>query len=426
MSSTPPGQSATSAADARTSPRSGFGSAFRHRAFTLFWCARIAAWLAMQMQVVAVGWQVYAMTGTALSLGLVGLLQFLPTLLLVLVSGHIVDTHDRRRILVAVLAVEAAAIGALCALTTAGALTPGLIFAIVVLLGTAKSFEGPAMQALLSALVPPEDLPNAIAWNSSAMQSAMVAGPAVGGLLYVAGPAVVYGVSTALLATAALLVFILRPRPVNLPRRAISVQTLTAGISFIRNQPAILGAMSLDMVAVLLGGATALLPVYARDVLHVGPWGLGLLRSAPAVGALVMALALARFGVRRNAGTWMLGAVGGYGLATVVFGLSSHPALSFVALSLLGAMDQVSVFVRQTLIQLSTPDQMRGRVGAVSSLFIGASNQLGEFESGVLASWLGAVPAVVAGGVGACGIAMLWAWRFPSLRRLDRLDRLRA
>ncbi len=405
--------------------RGDFRSAFRHRAFVLFWCARIAAWLAMQMQVVAVGWQIYAMTGTALSLGLVGLLQFLPTLLLVLVSGHIVDTHDRRKILVAVLAVECAAIGALFAFTASGVLTPALIFAIVIVLGTAKSFEGPAMQALLSALVPPEDLPNAIAWNSSAMQSAMVAGPALGGFLYVAGPAAVYATSTVLLALATLFVVLLKPRPVELPRRAVSLSTLLAGVSFIRNQPAILGAMSLDMVAVLLGGATALLPVYAHDVLLVGPWGLGLLRSAPAVGALLMALGLARFGVRRNAGAWMLGAVAGYGVATVVFGLSTYPGLSFVALAMLGAMDQVSVFVRQTLIQLSTPDQMRGRVGAVSSLFIGASNQLGEFESGVAATWLGAVPAVVAGGVGACAIALLWAWRFPSLRRLDRLDRLK-
>jgi len=378
----------------------------------------------MQMQVVAVGWQIYSMTGTALNLGLVGLFQFLPTLVLVLVSGHVVDTVDRRRILVTVLALETLAIGALCALTATGVLAPAMIFAIVVVLGIAKSFEGPAMQALLSALVPPEDLPNAIAWNSSAMQTATVAGPALGGLLYIAGPAAVYLTSTLLLGLATFLVFLTRPRPVELPRRAVSLSTLLAGVSFIRSKPAILGAISLDMFAVLLGGATALLPVYAQDVLHVGPWGLGLLRSAPAVGALMMAVALARHGVKRNAGGWMLAAVAGFGVATVAFGLSTHPALSFAALVVLGAMDQVSMFVRQILIQLSTPDQMRGRVGAVSSLFIGASNQLGEFESGLAATWLGAVPTVVAGGVGACAMALLWAWRFPDLRRLDRLSDL--
>lgn len=420
-SSSPTGSPPNVSEPSARPPAGAFGSAFRHRSFALFWGARVSAWFAMQMQVVAVGWQIYAMTGTPLTLGLVGLFQFLPTLLLVLVSGHIVDTHDRRRILIVVLTINCAAITTLCALTAAGALTPALIFAIVVVLGISKSFEGPATQAILPALVPAEDLPNAIAWNSSALQVATVAGPAVGGLLYIAGPAVVYGASAVLLALAAVLAFLLRPRPVELPRRAISLSTLLGGVSFIRAKPAILGAISLDMFAVLLGGATALLPVYAHDVLHVGPWGLGLLRSAPAVGALAMAVGLARFGVRRNAGGLMLGSVAGFGLATIVFGLSTHPALSFVALFLLGAMDQISMFIRQTLIQLSTPDAMRGRVGAVSMLFVGASNQLGEFESGVVAVWLGAMPAVVLGGVGACLLAGLWATLFPTLRRLDRL-----
>lgn len=403
----------------------GRRSALSHRNFRLFWLARVAAWLAMQMQVVAVGWQVYDLTGRALDLGLVGLFQFLPTLALALVAGHVVDSVDRKRVLFAALLVEFAAIGTLCALTVAGALNPVAIFAIVAVIGTAKSFEGPAYQALLSALVPPEDLPNAVAWNSSAMQSAMVAGPALGGLLYIAGPAVVYTASTALLAIAAILVLLLRPRAVELAPRGMSLSSMLAGVGFIRSRPAILGAISLDLFAVLLGGATALLPIFARDILHVGPWGLGLLRAAPAIGALTMAVVLTRWGVERHAGRWMLAAVAAFGVATAVFGLSADPVLSFAALAAVGATDQISVFVRQTLIQLATPDQMRGRVGAVSSLFIGASNQLGEFESGTLAALLGAVPAVVAGGVGAVAIAGLWAWKFPALRRIDRLSAVR-
>lgn len=420
-----PASSSGPSASAAPSAVGGFGSAFRHPSFRFFWGARICAWLAMQMQVVAVGWQVYAITGRALDLGLVGLFQFLPTLALALVAGQVVDMVDRRRILAVVVMLETLAIGSLCLMTVTGTVSPPLIFAVVAVIGTAKAFEGPAMQAILSALVPAEDLPNAIAWNSSAMQTAMVAGPAVGGVLYIAGPAVVYGVSTALLCCAIMFVLLLRPRKVELAARAVSLSSLLAGIGFIRSRKAILGAISLDMVAVLLGGATALLPVFARDVLLVGPWGLGLLRAAPAVGALVMALILARTGVERNAGAWMLAAVAGFGVATVVFGLSSNAVVSFGALFALGACDQVSVLVRQTLIQLSTPDDMRGRVGAVSSLFIGASNQLGEFESGVAAALLGAIPAVVVGGIGAVAVAGIWAWRFPDLRRLNQLSQVR-
>jgi MFS family permease len=397
-------------------------SAFHHRAFLLFWLARGAAGIAMQMQVVAVGWQIYDMTGDAFALGLVGLCQFLPTLALALISGHVVDSFDRRRILIAVLLVETAAVGMLCVLSAAGILAPGLIFATVFVIGTAKSFEGPASQALLSALVPPDTLPNAVAWNSSAIQVAMVGGPALGGLLYIAGPEAVYAVGTVLLAAGAVFISLVRPRPVVLMRRAMNWSSLLAGIGFIRSRPEILGAISLDLVAVLLGGATALLPVYARDVLHVGPWGLGLLRSAPAIGALLTAVALAHLGLKRRAGRALLVSVAGFGVATVVFGLSADPLLSFAALMVLGAADQISVFVRQTLIQLATPDDMRGRVGAVSSLFIGASNQLGEFESGTAAALLGAVPAVVLGGVGAVAAALFWGWRFPDLRRIDRLS----
>ena len=398
-----------------------FRSAFRHRAFALFWCARVCSMLAIQMQVVAVGWQVYAMTDNPLDLGLVGLFQFLPTLALVLVAGHVVDNNDRKTVLFGALSVEMAAVAALFLLTMAGALSPHAIFAVVALIGLAKSFEGPANQAILSATVPLEDLPNAVAWQSSGVQVAQISGPALGGLLYIAGPAAVYGVSTAMLVLSVLLIAACRPRPVTMTRRAMSLSSMLAGAAFIRSRPEILGAISLDLFAVLLGGATALLPIYARDVLFVGPWGLGLLRSAPALGALAMAMVITRWGVKRHAGHWMLIAVAGFGVATIAFGLSTDPVLSFIALLAVGATDQVSMFVRQTLIQLSTPDEMRGRVGAVTSLFIGASNQLGEFESGSVAAMIGAVPTVVLGGVGAVGLAGLWAAMFPALRRVDRL-----
>lgn len=398
-----------------------FRSAFRHRAFALFWSARVCSMLAIQMQVVAVGWQVYAMTGDPLDLGLVGLFQFLPTLALVLVAGHVVDNNDRKTVLFGALSIEMIAVASLFLLTMAGGLSPHAIFAVVALIGLAKSFEGPANQAILSATVPVEDLPNAVAWQSSGVQVAQISGPALGGLLYIAGPAAVYGVSTAMLVLSVLLIAACRPRPVTMTKRAMSLTSMLAGAAFIRSRPEILGAISLDLFAVLLGGATALLPIYARDVLFVGPWGLGLLRSAPALGALAMAMVITRWGVKRHAGRWMLVAVAGFGVATIAFGLSADPALSFIALLAVGATDQVSMFVRQTLIQLSTPDDMRGRVGAVTSLFIGASNQLGEFESGSVAALVGAVPAVVLGGVGAVGLAGLWAAMFPALRRVDRL-----
>ncbi|PWC89279.1 MFS transporter [Azospirillum sp. TSO5] len=398
-----------------------FRSAFRHRAFALFWSARVCSMLAIQMQVVAVGWQVYAMTGDPLDLGLVGLFQFLPTLALVLVAGHVVDNNDRKTVLFGALSIEMIAVAALFLLTMAGGLSPHAIFAVVALIGLAKSFEGPANQAILSATVPVEDLPNAVAWQSSGVQVAQISGPALGGLLYIAGPAAVYGVSTAMLVLSVLLIAACRPRSVTMTKRAMSLTSMLAGAAFIRSRPEILGAISLDLFAVLLGGATALLPIYARDVLFVGPWGLGLLRSAPALGALAMAMVITRWGVKRHAGRWMLVAVAGFGVATIAFGLSADPVLSFIALLAVGATDQVSMFVRQTLIQLSTPDDMRGRVGAVTSLFIGASNQLGEFESGSVAALVGAVPAVVLGGVGAVGLAGLWAVMFPALRRVDRL-----
>jgi MFS family permease len=398
-----------------------FGSAFRHGSFARFWAGRTLSMVASQMQVVAVGWLVYDLTRDPLDLGLVGLVQFLPTLLLVLVSGHVVDSFDRRRILLICLAVDALAASALATMAATGAARPGLVFATVAVIGATRAFAGPANQSLVSAVVPMEDLPNAVAWNSSAMQTAAITGPAVGGLLYAFGPEVVFLTGLVLFLASFGFIVTVRTRPVQLARRALNWESLGAGIAFIRSRPIILGAISLDLFAVLLGGATALLPIYARDILLVGPWGLGLLRGAPAVGALIMAVVLARWTLKRRAGRWLLGAVALFGAATVVFALSRDVVLSCAALAVLGAADQISVYVRQTLVQLGTPDHMRGRVGAVSSLFIGASNQLGEFESGFAAALFGTVPAAVLGGVGAMLIALLWAWRFPALRRVEGL-----
>ena len=410
------------AAESASSPASP-RAVLRHPSFLRFWSARLLASLAVQMQAVAVGWQVYDMTSRALDLGLVGLAQFLPQLLFALVAGHVADRFDRRRILGVCMLAEAACAAMLLALALSGNGSRWSIFAVLTVFGTARAFESPANASLLPNLVPAAHLKSAIAWGSSAQQTAVIAGPALGGLLYALGPVTVFAVAAGAILAAAALVSTVRlsvaatARPPG--REPLSWATLLAGLAFIRSRPAILGAISLDLFAVLLGGATALLPIYARDILFVGPWGLGLLRSAPALGALAMAVALASRPLRRRAGPLMFGAVAVFGVATVVFGLSTSFPVSFAALAMLGASDMVSVVVRSTLIQLSTPDAMRGRVSAVNFLFIGCSNQLGEFESGVTAAWLGAVPAVLIGGIGTLLVVVLWAWRFPSLRRVD-------
>ena len=288
-------------------------------------------------------------------------------------------------------------------------------------LGTARAFGMPAVQALLPTLVSKAEFTQAVAWTSSAWQVATVAGPAVGGLLYAFGPVVVFGFAFAAFSVAATAMFGLTPAPDGGPREKPSLDTLLAGVRFIRSRPTILGAISLDLFAVLLGGATALLPIYARDILVTGPWGLGLLRSAPAVGAAVTGLLLAHRPLERNTGKWMFVAVAVFGLATIGFGLSTSLPLSLVFLMVLGASDMVSVFVRLTLVQNDTPDEMRGRVSAVNAVFIGASNELGGFESGALAAAIGAVGSVVVGGVGTLIVAALWATLFPGLLRRDRL-----
>jgi MFS family permease len=403
--------------------RSGEASLRHQRPFVLYWLARVSTALAHQMITVGVGWQMYALTESALDLGLVGLAQFVPSVLLLLLAGHVADRHDRRRVLQMCAVAEALAALALCAGSALGMLTPRAIFALVFLIGAARAFQIPTMQALLPSLVPPPLLARAIAANSTASQAATVAGPALGGLVYIAGPAIVYGACAMLFVAAGVLIRRVQPRHAPFARPANNGwASMLDGIRFVRGRPIVLGAISLDLFAVLLGGATALLPIYARDLLHTGPWGLGLLRSATAIGALGMALWLAHHPLGARAGRKMLVAVAVFGVATIVFGVSRSFTLSLAALVVLGAADVVSVVVRQTLVQLQTPDHMRGRVSAVNALFFGTSNQLGEFESGVLAAWIGVVPAVVVGGLGTLVVVMLWMKLFPDLARFDRLE----
>jgi MFS family permease len=392
------------------------------RDFLRFWWARLANTAASQMLMVAVGWQMYDLTGSAWDLGLVGLLQFLPALALVLVTGDVVDRHHRARVAAACVGVQATVALMLALAPWAGGPQRGLLLGLALVLGTAKAFQMPAQQALTPLLVPPPLLPRALAFSAAGMQLAIIAGPAIGGLLYVAGATTVYATCMALFAIAALL--LLRVQHADPPARERATwQTLLAGVTYVRSNPVVLGAISLDLFAVLLGGATALLPMFAKDLLHVGPWGLGLLRGAPAAGALAMSLALSRWPITRRAGPRMLWAVVVYGGATAVFGVSTSFALSMLALAVSGAADMVSIVVRQSLVQLETPDAMRGRVSAVNSVFVGASNQLGEFESGATAALLGPVGSVVLGGAGSIVVALLW-WRlFPPLARRDQLVR---
>ncbi|MER2606340.1 MAG: MFS transporter [Siculibacillus sp.] len=396
-------------------------AAFRHRDFRLYFGARFLAGLAIQAYDVGIGWFVYDITRSAWALGLVGLSVFLPNLLFALVTGEVADRFDRRRIAALAHATMAIAAAGVLVCVVVGITTPVPIYAFAALLGTARAFGMPASQALLPSLVPKETFSNAVAWASTAWQTSTIAGPALGGLLYALGPKVVFVFAFVAFAVASAAVFRIVPRPVAGTREKPSVDTVLAGIRFIRSRPALLGAISLDLFAVLLGGATALLPIYARDILMTGPWGLGLLRSAPAVGAAATAFVLAHRPLTRNSGKWMFAAVGLFGLATIGFGLSTSLPLSLAFLTVLGASDMVSVFVRLTLVQHDTPDEMRGRVSAVNSVFIGASNELGEFESGALAALVGAVGAVVIGGVGTLIVAVLWAKLFPDLFRRDRL-----
>ena len=395
---------------------------FRHRAFAAFWLARIASGFGFQMLSVAVGWQIYAITGRAFDLGLIGLVQFVPSVLLALPAGHVADQFERRRIALLGQLVAWVAIALLAGLSLSHRVHELGILLLVFALGVAKAFEFPALQSMLPALVPAALLPRAMAVNAAAGQAAMIMGPALGGLLYVAGPGVVYAVAALLYLASVILLTRLRYEQPPPRREPATLKTVFAGVHFIRARKDVLGVISLDLFAVLLGGATALLPIFARDILHTGPWGLGLLRAAPAAGALLMSLWLARHSLQRHVGPIMFAAVAGFGVATLVFALSTTLWLSLLALFALGAFDMVSMVIRGALVQLDTPDDMRGRVSAVNAIFINTSNQLGEFESGMLAAWLGAVNATVFGGIGTLLVVGLWMAMFPGLRRRQRLQ----
>ncbi len=409
------------AADAE--PPTGHWGAIRHRGFLLFWLSRLSATFAAQILSVAVGWQIYDLTRDPFDLGLVGLVQFAPALLLVLVTGTVSDRYNRRRIVALCQLVEAACGLVFFVLTVTGTISPARIFAILAVFGIARAFVNPAASSLIPNLVPERDLASAIALASSAWQAAIIVGPVVGGLLYGVAAMAPYAATVVLLVAAGVLVSLVPRPPQKTTPEPARWSTVIAGFRYVWHEKIVLGAISLDLFAVLLGGATALLPAYARDILHTGPWGLGLLRSAPGFGAIAVALILAVRPVRDHAGVIMFVAVALFGAFTLVFGISTAVWLSVAALALAGAADMVSVYIRETLMQLWTPDALRGRVNAVNAVFIGASNELGEFRAGTVAALIGVVPAVVVGGIGTLAVAGIWAWAFPMLRQARRLDR---
>ncbi len=389
--------------------------------YVRLWLSRVTGTAANQMLMVAVGWQMYELTGRAWDLGLVGLYQFVPALAWALVAGHVADRWHRGRIVAICLAAQGVVAVLLLLGAQGGWASRELLLGVSVILGSARAFQMPAQQALLPALVPARLLPRAMALGSAGIQVAIIGGPALGGALYIAGAVAVYSACAALLATGCVL--ILKVRYLHAPpaREPLELRSVLAGVHFIWSRKLLLGATSLDLFAVLLGGATALLPMFAKDILHVGPQGLGVLRAAPAAGALLMSVWLARWPIERRVGARLFAAIAVYGLATLVFGLSTQFAVSVVALAVSGAADMVNVVLRQSLVLMETPDGMRGRVSAVNSIFIGASNQLGEFESGVTAEWWGPVASVVVGGLGTIAVAALWARLFPALRERERI-----
>ncbi len=407
------------------SPRQGGRVAFTHPNFILFLSSRWFVVMAQEMQSVAVGWQVYDITKRPLDLGLVGLAQFLPGFLLFLISGHAADRFDRRKLLVLCYGGYAVCSGLLLSITLRGAHSVYPIYVVMVLVGVVRSFNGPASRAILPQLVPPEHFPNAVAWSSASFQSATILGPALGGLLYAfLGPSAVYATAVAAAGAAVLSMMRIKPETKSRSQEQFSPKAVLAGLWYIWRQKLILGSISLDLFAVMLGGAVALLPVYAREILKTGPWALGLLRCAPGVGAAAMAILLAHRPLRRRVGATMLWCVAGFGVSTILFGVSRSLALSLIFLVLVGATDMVSVVIRGILVQIATPDEMRGRVNAVDMVFIGASNEFGEFESGLTAHWFGTVPAVVLGGIGTLVVTALWAWRFRKLRQADQLTHI--
>ncbi|QEW31568.1 MFS transporter [Erwinia billingiae] len=405
----------------RSSAPARADSLFQHRSFVAFWLARTTSSFGFQMLSIAVGWQIYSITGRAWDLGLIGLVQFLPAVLLALPAGHVADQFDRRRVVLFGQLTEWIAIAVLAGLTLAHKTDEVIILGLVFIISVARTLEAPSLQSMLPALVPPAMLARATAANGASMQTASMLGPALGGFLYVAGPGVVYLTGGLLYLISIVMVSRLRYEHAPPKRTPATFESVFAGVRFIRNRPDVLGVISLDLFAVLLGGATALLPIFAKDILHTGPWGLGLLRGAPAVGGLLVGFWLSRRTLERNVGMTMFAAVAGFGVATLIFALSKELWLSILALFALGGFDMVSVVIRGSLVQLDTPDEMRGRVSAVNSIFINTSNQLGEFESGMLAAWLGAAPAAAVGGIGTLIVVGLWMVWFPGLRRRQRL-----
>ncbi|MGO7590422.1 MFS transporter [Rhizobium leguminosarum] len=404
------------------SPTGDRFAAFRHPSYTRFFFARFLLSFSQQIVSVAVGWQMYDQTGSAIYLGLIGLVQFLPSLLLILVTGSVADRYNRRAIAALCSLASALCTLALLVMTVMGTFTPLPVFAVLLIFGIERAFMSPAVQSLAPNLVPEQALSNAIAWNSSSWQLAAITGPVLGGLLYGVSATTAYTVAVIFSVLGAALLYTI-PKPVQKTTgETKSWAMILGGFSFIRAEKVVLGAISLDLFAVLLGGATALMPIFARDILTLGPWGLGLLRAAPGLGAIVMAIFLAAYPLKHRAGIYMFIGVALFGVGTIIFGVSTNTEVSIAALALMGAADMVSVYVRESLIALWTPDQLRGRVNAVNMVFVGASNELGEFRAGTMAAIFGAVPAVVIGGIGTLVVAAIWASSFPKLRRIDTLD----
>jgi|SRR5882757_3573474 MFS family permease len=394
----------------------------RHRSFVLFWCARTSTTGALQMLSVAVGWQLYEMTNNPLDLGISGLVQFIPLLALTLVVGQVADRYDRRALIRLTQATKALAAIALAVGTAGGWLTREWMFVILFVIGGARAFEMPIMHAIVPDIVPQSILPRAIAASATAQQTAIICGPAIGGFFYYRfGPVAVYALCAVTFVTAAVLVSLVQVTLARLDKRPVTMESLLAGFTYIRDRPLLLGVISLDLFAVMLAGVTALLPVYARDILETDAWGLGLLRSSPAIGALTMSVVLSHRTIASRTGYYLFASVAGYGAAIVVFGLSTSLAFSMVALAAYGAVDAVSVVIRHSLVLTRTPNEMLGRVMSVNSLFTGASGMLGDFRAGAMAAWLGAVPAVVLGGIGAILVTLAWMRLFPQLPRIDKI-----
>ena len=396
------------------------GGLLQQQPFVLFWLARVSTTIGYQMLALVIGWQLYQLTNSAFDLGLVGLIQFVPAVILTLLIGHTADRYDRRLIIRAAQATYGLAAALITAALIAGVLSRDIIFGVVFLIGSARAFEVPTGSALVPALVPVPLIARAVGGWTSANQVAVICGPALGGLIYAASPIVVTALCVAFFAISITLVSLIVVKGTAPAREPPTFASVLAGFEFIRANRRLLGVITLDLFVVLLGGATALLPIFARDILAAGPVGLGLLRSAPAVGALISAIVLSRYPVERHIGPKMFAVVAIYGVATIVFGLSSSLPLSLITLAVLGAADALSIVIRFSLVQIETPDDKRGRVSAVNYLFVGSSNTLGEFESGAVAAWLGVVPSVLIGGFGSLLIAGIWMLLFPGLRRIDR------